>query len=48
MTTILRATGNLKLAQVLARHTSIQVTQNYAHISEYEPNQNYYEIFEKK
>ncbi|HSL45238.1 MAG TPA: tyrosine-type recombinase/integrase [Anaerolineales bacterium] len=48
VTTILRATGNLKLAQVLARHSNIQVTQRYAHINEDELDKGYYEIFEKK
>ena len=48
VTTILRATGNLKLAQLLARHTSIQVTQRYAHINDDELDRGYYEIFEKK
>jgi integrase len=47
VTTILRATGNLKLAQVLARHSNIQVTQKYAHINEQELDKGYYEIFEK-
>jgi integrase/recombinase XerC len=48
VTTILRATGNLKLAQVLARHSNIQVTQKYAHISDDELDKGYYEIFEKR
>jgi site-specific recombinase XerD len=48
VTTILRATGNLKLAQILARHTSIQTTQRYAHINDDELDKGYYEIFEKK
>ena len=48
VTTILRATGNLKLAQVLARHSNIQVTQKYAHINDDELNKGYYEIFEKQ
>lgn len=47
VTTILRASGNLKLAQELARHTSIQVTQRYAHLSDNELDKGYYEIFEK-
>lgn len=47
VTTILRATGNLKLAQVLARHTNIQITQRYAHLSDDELDKGYYEIFEK-
>jgi len=46
VTTILRATGNLKLAQVLARHANIQITQKYAHISDHELNQSYSEIFD--
>ena len=45
VTTILRATGNLKLAQVLARHSNIQVTQKYAHIGDDELDNGYYEIF---
>jgi len=48
VTTILRTTGNLKLAQVLARHANIQVTQRYAHLSDDELDKGYYEIFEKK
>jgi site-specific recombinase XerD len=47
VTSILRATGNLKLAQVLARHSNIQVTQRYAHINDDELDKGYYEIFEK-
>ena len=46
VTTILQATGNLKLAQVLARHSNIQITQMYAHISEREVIQSYSEIFD--
>lgn len=47
VTTILRSTGNLKLAQILARHTSIQTTLRYAHIDDDELDNGYYEIFEK-
>jgi site-specific recombinase XerD len=47
VTTILKATGNLKLAQILARHTSIQTTQRYAHINDDELDKGYYEIFEQ-
>jgi len=47
VTTVLRASGNLKLAQELARHASIQVTQRYAHLSDDELDMGYYEIFEK-
>lgn len=46
VTTVLRASGNLKLAQVLARHSNIQVTQRYAHLSDDELDKGYYEIFE--
>ena len=48
VTTVLRASGNLKLAQELARHSNIQVTQRYAHLSDDELDKGYYEIFEKK
>jgi len=47
VTTVLRASGNLKLAQELARHSSIQVTQRYAHLSDDELDRGYHEIFEK-
>jgi len=47
VTTVLRATsGNLKLAQELARHKNIQVTQRYAHLSDHELDRGYHEIFE--
>jgi len=46
VTTVLRASGNLKLAQELARHANIQVTQRYAHLSDDELDRGYYEIFE--
>lgn len=48
VTTVLRASGNLKLAQELARHSNIQVTQRYAHLSDDELDRGYYEIFEKQ
>lgn len=48
VTTILRGSGNLKLAQELARHANIQITQRYAHLSNDELDQGYYNIFEKK
>lgn len=48
VTTILRGTGgNLKMAQELARHRNIAVTQRYAHLSNDELDQGYYEVFEK-
>ena len=46
VTTVLRGSGgNLKLAQELARHKSISVTQRYAHLSDDELDQGYDEIF---
>jgi site-specific recombinase XerD len=48
VTTVLRGSGNLKLAQELARHASIQVTQRYAHLSNDELDRGYHEIFEDR
>ena len=47
VTTVLRASGNLKMAQELARHKNITVTQRYAHLSDDELDKGYWEIFEK-
>ncbi len=47
VTTVLRASGNLKLAQELARHANIAVTQRYAHLSGDELDKGYHEIFER-
>lgn len=48
VTNVLKGSGgNLKLAQELARHKNIQVTQRYAHLSDDELDQGYYEIFEE-
>ncbi len=47
VTTVLRASGNLKLAQALARHKSIAVTQRYAHLADDELDRGYYGIFEE-
>lgn len=47
VTTVLRASGNLKLAQELARHASVQVTQRYAHLSNDELDKGYYDVFEQ-
>lgn len=47
VTRALRASGNLKLAQKLARHSNIAVTQRYAHLSDDELDRGYYEIFDK-
>ena len=49
VTTVLRGSGgNLKLAQELARHQNIAVTQRYAHLSDEELDQGYWEIFESR
>ncbi|MBN2387864.1 MAG: tyrosine-type recombinase/integrase [Anaerolineales bacterium] len=47
VTSVLRASGNLKLAQELARHANIQVTQKYAHLSNDELDRGYRDIFDK-
>ena len=47
VTSILRGTGNLAIAQKLARHENIQVTQGYTHLSDEELDKAYYEVFEK-
>jgi len=46
VTRVLSATGNLKLAQNLARHQNIAVTQRYAHLSDDELDRGYWEVFE--
>jgi integrase len=47
VTTVLKGSGgNLKLAQELARHQNIQVTQRYAHLSDDELDKGYMNIFE--
>jgi integrase/recombinase XerC/integrase/recombinase XerD len=48
VTTVLQASGNLKLAQELARHQSISVTQRYAHLNDDELDQGYADIFDRK
>jgi integrase/recombinase XerC len=47
VTTVLRSSGNLKLAQELARHQNIAVTQRYAHLSDDELDKGYFEVFEE-
>ncbi len=47
VTRVLQSSGNLKLAQELARHTNIAVTQRYAHLSNDELDKGYWEIFEE-
>jgi len=46
VTTVLQGSGNLKLAQDLARHRNIAVTQRYAHLSDDELDKGYLEIFD--
>ncbi|MHC1784757.1 MAG: tyrosine-type recombinase/integrase [Anaerolineaceae bacterium] len=48
VTRVLQSSGNLKLAQELARHQNISVTQRYAHLSNNELDQGYNEVFENK
>ena len=47
VTRVLQNSGNLKLAQELARHRNIAVTQRYAHLSDNELDQGYWEVFEE-
>jgi integrase len=47
VTRVLRASGNLKLAQELARHTNIAVTQRYAHLSDDELDKGYWNAIEE-
>jgi site-specific recombinase XerD len=48
VTTVLHGSGGkLKLAQELARHRNIAVTQRYAHLSDDELDRGYWEIFEE-
>jgi integrase len=45
-TVLLGSGGNLKLAQSLARHQNIAVTQRYAHLSDSDLDKGYVGIFE--
>ncbi len=46
MTVVLRASGgNLKMAQRLARHKNISITERYARVSDEEEDRGYHEIF---
>lgn len=47
VTSTLRATGNLAIAQRLARHENIQVTDRYTQLTDDELDKAYYEVFEK-
>lgn len=46
-TVLIGSGGNLKMAQELARHKNIAVTQRYAHLADDELDQGYHEIFER-
>lgn len=47
VTRVLRSSGNLKLAQELARHRNITVTQRYAHLSNDELDKGYLDAIEE-
>ncbi|MCX6054457.1 MAG: tyrosine-type recombinase/integrase [Chloroflexi bacterium] len=47
VTRVLRASGNLKLAQELARHKNITVTQRYVHLSNDELDKGYWDAIEE-
>ena len=47
VTVVLNATNNMRIAQELARHSSITTTSRYAHLSNQELDQAYYETFEE-
>lgn len=47
VTSVLQGTGNLAVAQKLARHESIQVTERYTHLTDEELDKAYYEVFEQ-
>lgn len=47
VTSTLRATGNLALAQRLARHENIQVTNRYTQLTDEELDKAYYDAFER-
>ena len=48
VTRVLQTSNNLKLAQELARHKNIAVTQRYAHLSDDELDQGYWQVFEEE
>jgi len=45
VTSVLRGTGNMRLAQLLARHSSATTTEIYAHMTDDELDQAHYKIF---
>ncbi len=48
VTRVLRASGNLKLAQELARHKNIAVTQRYTHLTNDELDKGYWKAIEEE
>jgi integrase/recombinase XerC len=48
VTRVLQSSSNLKLAQELARHKNIAVTQRYAHLSDNELDKGYWDVFEEE
>jgi site-specific recombinase XerC len=46
VTRVLRSSGNLKMAQALARHRNIAVTQRYAHLSDDELDRGYFDAID--
>lgn len=48
VTRVLLSTGNLKLAQSLARHQNIAVTQRYAHLADDALDSGYWQVFEEE
>ena len=47
VTNVLKQTGNMKLAQEFARHSSVTVTQRYTHLSDEDLDQKYDKIFNR-
>ena len=45
VTNVLNKTGNLKIAQEFARHSTVNVTQRYAHLTDRELDDTYDDIF---
>ena len=45
VTTVLHATGNMRLAQLLARHSNASTTEIYAHLTDEELDRAHYEVF---
>ncbi len=45
VTMVLRGSGNLRLAQILARHQEISTTQLYAHLNDSEIDEQYWDLF---